>query len=146
MCTPVDTVTGHKSETASPPDATSAATRRDARAPAPAPTVIRYIDVKSGQAFYGPAAGGQRVFKNPWETRYDDPFGFKENAILEEKKARREWDKFDSFMKLQRRGGVEKANAEAEDMVRLRRQGLSTAWIRKLPPLVYRENHWFKKR
>ncbi len=111
----------------------------------PAPTVIRYVDGKSGEVFYGPAHGGQRVFRNPWENRYDDPFGFKESAIIQEAKARKEWSKFDAFIKLQKPDGVEQANAQA-DVVATRRPGLSSDWIRRLPPLVYRENHWFKKR
>jgi hypothetical protein len=129
----------------------AAASRVPSPTPAPpAPTVVRYVDGKSGEVFYGPFSadgqGGQRVFKNPWENRYDDPFGFKVSAMIQEGKARKAWSKFDSFIKLQKPDGVEQANAQAYDLVATRRHGLSSDWMRRLPPLVYRENHWFKKR
>lgn len=153
MCPPADEVTGQETVSAAStsdgsdtPEVTHIHVRRPGTIPpTQASADIRYVDVKSGQAFYGPA-NGQRVFKNPWETRYDDPFGFGKREREKERKAREEWNKFDSFLQLQRQGGVEKANAEAEDMVRLRRQGLLAGWMQRLPPLVYRENHWFKRR
>ncbi len=120
----------------SPPTATTATPSK----------LIRYVDIKSGQAFYGPAKGGQRVLINPWENRYDDPFGFKDIAMIQLGKQRKEWDKFDSFIKHQKEikpEGVLQANNRAEEMVKIRRQGLRD--LGSLSPLIYHENHWRKK-
>jgi hypothetical protein len=106
----------------------------------------RYVDIKTGQVFYGPSKGGQRVYKNPWENRYDDPFGFKTSAIIQTKRTEQEWDHFDDFIKTQKAGGVLEANAKAEDTVRSLKKGLQRPWMGNLSPLMYRENHWFKQK
>jgi len=106
----------------------------------------RYVDIKTGQVFYGPAKGGQRVYKNPWENRYDDPFGFKTSAIIQTKRTEQEWDHFDDFIKTQKAGGALEANAKAEDTVRSLKKGLQRPWMGNLSPLIYRENHWFKQK
>ena len=130
-----------------PPNAVTAAPSSPIAASSPterASQVKRYVDIKSGQVFYGPAKGGQRVYKNPWENRYDDPFGFTADAKIQFAKTRKEWDHFDAFIKRQKAGGVLQANAKAEKMVRQLKQGLRRPWMGNLSPLIYRENHWFK--
>jgi len=119
-----------------------------AAAAAAATERIRYVDQKSGQVFYGPAAAGQRVYPVLGGNYVDDPFGFKRMAMNQQSKTQQAWNKFDVFMKEQKTrnpAGVAAAYAEAVSAEHLRKTLVGGVEKDKLHVLTYPENHWLRK-
>ena len=114
--------------------------------PAPGPPLVHAYDSSTGKAFSGPDTEG-RYNKDKWEGSTEDPFGFRKRARIWKEKREEAQAKFDSFIK-EHDADTEYINAlkkAAEVSQRKTDEMIHTDWKGKLPPLIYRDNHWLQK-
>ena len=134
---PAEPTASQESESSSPAEPT-------ADAPAGPPAVHAY-DSETGKAFSGPDTEG-RYNKDKWEGPTEDPFGFRKKARIWREQKEEDKKKFDEFIKQHEDVEyVEAAKKAAQIAQRKSNKVIEGDWQGQLPPLVYRDNHWFKK-
>ena len=131
-------------ETASPsvPDAPAAS---PVVAPVSSPIVVQDYDPKTGKTFSGPDIHG-RYNKDKWEGPTEDPFGWRKEASRKQGQESADYKKAHQVFQRQGDTGYINAIQQGSRTSKRKSDDLTDAdWKGKLPPLAYRDNHWFKK-
>ena len=102
-------------------------------------------DVETGKVFSGPDTDG-RYNKERWEGPTEDPFGFRKKARIFKEKQDESKAKFQEWIKEHDDAEYINAAKNAADVAQRKDDEIAQhAWRGKLPPLIYRDNHWRKK-
>jgi hypothetical protein len=127
------------------PPAETSQSSSPARVPAEGSSVVHAYNSETGKAFSGPDAEG-RYNKDKWEGPTEDPFGFRKKARIWQQQQDAENKKFDEFIKQHENAEyIDAAKRAIEVAKRRSNKVMKGDWQGKLPPLIYRDNHWFKK-
>ncbi len=127
------------------PPAETSQSSSPAEAPAEGPPVVHANNSETGKSFSGPDTEG-RYNKDKWEGPTEDPFGFRKKARIWQQQQDAEKKKFDEFIKQHEDAEyIDAAKRAIEVAKRKSNKVIEGDWQGKLPPLIYRDNHWFKK-
>ena len=127
------------------PPAETSQSSSPAEASAEGSPVVHAYNSETGKAFSGPDAEG-RYNKDKWEGPTEDPFGFRKKARIWQQQQDAENKKFNEFIKQHENAEyIDAAKRAIEVAKRKSNKVIEGDWQGKLPPLIYRDNHWFKK-
>jgi len=114
-------------------------------APTQGPPLVHAYDSKTGKVFSGPDTEG-RYNKDKWEGATEDPFGFRKKARIWQEQQDQAKADFDGFVRQhESKEYVDAAKKALQVSQRKTDEIAFHGWKGRLPPLIYRDNHWLKK-